>query len=586
MSVLSSKDSFKRIDLDAINLDGSSDSSISLDASTTIPVKFVYVGTGGNVQSAISTDAVTWTENQSAFGMDGNPRIPVVANSDSTVLYTTGSYSDYISTDGLSWTTSNVPMEVYASTGYSIYANGKFVVLYENSGSPLVRSSTDAVTWTVSSTPGYGQYMAYGNGKYLYYSQPNGSIITSTDAITWTETPHTGSTSVFARIMFANNQFIRYGGDYYYYESSTDGVSWTQASLPPTAYDSYTGMAYGNNIYLALSYAGDVYSSTDLVNWNSVYNSLSGVGKLSFTNGKFYATADDSSSIFSSTDGATWLQSSKLSYSAFSSVGGNIVGTGININSSGISTTADITANKFIGDGSSLTGVTSDLSDYVTKIGMETISNKTIQMSTLYGSNIQSSNLDGTTVLGSNQGKIPAEYIARVDQDRTLTNNTTYQNIFDSGNQTVSLDADTLYYIKGIIYSEKTATNSNAVTQLRINLNGNAPQSSFITGIYYNGGPHSFSWTTGTQSSGFYNFGGSDNITIPNMTSAVQSVTEGILNFEGWIKTNSATNVTFTLSQSVVGTSAGPKIKANTYVSLKPMTGIYSGSTLISGPWS
>jgi hypothetical protein len=60
------------------------------------------------------------------------------------------------------------------------------------------------------------------------------------------------------------------------------------------------------------------------------------------------------------------------------------------------------------------------------------------------------------------------------------------------------------------------------------------------------------------------------------------------VNFEGWIKTNASStqNLTFTLQQTVAGSSSGAKIKANTYVILKPMTGISSSATLISGPWS
>jgi hypothetical protein len=198
------------------------------------------------------------------------------------------------------------------------------------------------------------------------------------------------------------------------------------------------------------------------------------------------------------------------------------------------------------------------------------------------------SGLTGLPFLPSSGGIVPAEYIVRVDQDRTLTNNTVYQNIFDSANDQITLIANTLYYVKGMIFSERSATASNAVHQMKINFDGTAPQSSFITRIMFDSVSHAYSGTNSSQTTGWAIAGGSDNIQMGMSVSSGTALAWHIVNFEGWIKTNASStqNLTFTLQQTVAGSSSGAKIKANTYVILKPMTGISSSATLISGPWS
>jgi len=603
MSVLSSKDSFKRIDLDALTLNAAADSHISLDTSITVPIKFVYAGTGGGTQSAISTDTLTWNQNASGFP-DTDSRTPVVANDELTIFYTTSVNNDYVSTDGYTWTTAQVPVDVSAATASKpIFANGKFVAIYENTSTPKVRSSTDAVTWTVSSAPGFGQYMAYGNGKYVYYSQPNSTIVTSTDAVTWSESPHTSMPSVFADIMFANNKFIRHSGGYYNYEYSTDAITWTQGTLPPATYDSYTGMAYGNGIYLTVTYDGNVYSSTDLTTWNNTINSIATQATVYFAGGKFYITSSESSTIQSSTDGVTWLQSSKPSYTAFSYVGGGTTGSGVSIDSEGISTTADISARKFIGDGSLLTGLASG---GVTLNGTESLSNKTITNSsfkgTLYDNMMMSGAqgmylaADGTNsfswvnppVLSSSGGIVPAEYLVRVNQNRSLTNNAGANNIFDSGNTQITLEPDTLYYVKGIIHAQKPASAGAGIATYSFNFNSVAPQSFIMTNVYFESSSIATNFVTTGQTTQLRKTDGTSSYSMVLVQNATTSAMNAVSMFDGWIKTNQTNTTTLTLQMqhSTSGSSTGITVYPDTYIVIKPYTGISSSATLVSGPWS
>lgn len=265
-----------------------------------------------------------------------------------------------------------------------------------------------------------------------------------------------------------------------------------------------------------------------------------------------------------------------------------------------------ISAGKFLTNDGSTVSWGAVPSGGVTLSGTESLTNKTITNSsfkgTLYDNMMTSGNQgmyltsDGMgafswvspPVLPSSGGIVPAEYIVRVDQDRTLTNNTSYQNIFDSGNNQITLIENTLYYVKGMIFSERSATASSAIHQMRINFNGTAPQSSFITSIKFDSAYHASGGTNGSQTTGWNTAGASDNMQISVSASSGTALAWHMLNFEGWIKTNalSTQNLTFTLQQTIAGSSSGPKIKANTYVILKPMTGISSSATLVSGPWS
>lgn len=366
MSVTTSKDSFKRIDLEDLTLTASDNSSISWSSSTGTPLKFVAVASFGNSQSsAISTDSVTWQQNTAAFStIYGEQRSPVISNSDKTLFYTHTNLEQSISTDGLTWTTTTLDPAVqnaYAPT--PVYADGKFVMVYENSINPTVRYSTDAITWTYVTVSNFGQHMTYGNGKFVYYASSYGYAINmSTDALTWTQTPFQSEMN-FAKTKFINNLFVRAGGFTNYVEYSTDAVTWTTNTIPDGL--SYTEIEYGNGFYLLIGSSGQVQKSTDLVTWTEVATvAIQTPTDLSFSAGKFYLSTSDSGvgsdlSVYSSTNGVTWVQSAKPSaFMVMSSFGGDVVESNVNINSNGISTTEDITAANFIGNGSGLTDIT------------------------------------------------------------------------------------------------------------------------------------------------------------------------------------------------------------------------------------
>jgi hypothetical protein len=361
MSVLSSKDSFKRIDLDGLNLTASSDSNITFGSSISVASKFLYIGTGV-ADSGLSTDSVTWQNNPTGFP-DTYPRSQVAVNNDFTLFYATSSAKDYVSTDGLSWTASDVPADFDNQQSYKpAYGDGKFVTLNAwDTSTPKARYSTNGTTWTNTTTPGEGYYLAYGNGKFVYFSPFNLLMVTSTDAITWSSQPHTSQVWTYSSIDFINDRFMRQpSGSNNYYEHSTDGVTWTEGSLPTEYESSFQGITYGNNVYLALGFNGTVYTSTDLMNWTYVTNSYITNGQPYFTNGKFYITGEQLTTIYSSTDGQSWTSSStKPNFSTFSILQGYTIDNSLNINSNGISTALNITAGSFIGDGSLLTDVPS-----------------------------------------------------------------------------------------------------------------------------------------------------------------------------------------------------------------------------------
>lgn len=147
--------------------------------------------------------------------------------------------------------------------------------------------------------------IAFGNNIFLAANTLGISL--STDGIIWT----TSSLALANTISFGNGIFVAgttTGG----FLTSSDGTSWTTATLSQFPATSVTSIAYGNSLWAAVGQAGSINVSTDNgVTWNS---RVSGVGvtsinSIAFGNGIFVAGYNSSSAsraIITSTDGITW----------------------------------------------------------------------------------------------------------------------------------------------------------------------------------------------------------------------------------------------------------------------------------------
>ncbi len=254
---------------------------------------YLYCGSSGALGS--STDATTWTARTSGLNTSSNLFGLAYGNGVYALVGQSGIISS--STDGVTWTqrTSGTTAIFNDVT----HANGLFVAVGVN----VVRTSTDGETWTQrSSATSSAQYsVVYGNGIYVSVGI-NSSIHTSTNGITWTSQA-LGSTQDFTRVDYGSGIFVAVN-ESGVVRTSTNGATWTSlvtglgilesvsytnglyvigrsdgtilTSAPPyTSSTNYTSrttgtsstisalvLVEGNNIYLAGSYDGRIFTST------------------------------------------------------------------------------------------------------------------------------------------------------------------------------------------------------------------------------------------------------------------------------------------------------------------------------------
>lgn len=207
----------------------------------------------------------------------------------------------YVSTDAINWT-----RVIYG--GYSLYCvaygNGKYVI----GGDKDMHYSTDGTKWASVRLDYSNNMLAFGNGVFVLSSSLF-EIFTSTDGSSWV---HRKSLSPWYMnsLTFGQGKFVAAcyndGKSAGYY--STDGIKWTEGtSLDVRAI--YSGMCYGNGIFLTTSYEGMSCNSVDGINWNI----LGGLIKDTYFTGAYYACKYiiiGGTNAYYSSDGIDWIRGS------------------------------------------------------------------------------------------------------------------------------------------------------------------------------------------------------------------------------------------------------------------------------------
>ena len=144
----------------------------------------------------------------------------------------------------------------------------------------------------------YSRYISVGGG-----SVGGGTIVSSTDMATWTAALWATGTSApsYALNALANNgtALVAVGnhGTAYY---TTDGVTWTQGTMPAgftanlngVAYSSYTGM------WIAVGAGGALLTSTDAINWTTGSSGVSvNLNGITATTGNVLVAVGDNGTI-------------------------------------------------------------------------------------------------------------------------------------------------------------------------------------------------------------------------------------------------------------------------------------------------
>jgi outer membrane protein OmpA-like peptidoglycan-associated protein len=158
--------------------------------------------------------------------------------------------------------------------------------------------------------------VTYGNGLFVAVAG-SGNIMTSPDGITWTA--RGTSTDSWSGIAYGNNTFVAVGmGTTNFVMTSTDGITWTNRSIPTSSSGAqWKSVTWGNNKFVAISGTGfndRVMTSPDGVTWTYAQAIHNGNwSSIAYGNNLFVATATSFGGggssfdyVMTSSDGTTW----------------------------------------------------------------------------------------------------------------------------------------------------------------------------------------------------------------------------------------------------------------------------------------
>lgn len=199
------------------------------------------------------------------------------------------------------------------------YNVGSEIYIAFPAGLGIFITSTNGIDWDITGSgeffPGETYWnmsdIAYGADRFIAVGTFNAPTGLSYDGVSWTKLPALQSSN----IVYGNGLFVavRYSSAYSY---STDGITWTEGSLP-TAGQSLR-IWYANNKFVILSSDSFGLYSTDGITWNqSTVPAVSGLSRPTYGNDRFVAISvpyDISTNSYIagpaiiSTDGIVWTQ--------------------------------------------------------------------------------------------------------------------------------------------------------------------------------------------------------------------------------------------------------------------------------------
>jgi hypothetical protein len=164
-----------------------------------------------------------------------------------------------------------------------------------------------------------------GNNSWLSMVTSNNVLVAVGDQTSTLGTRSTNGGVTWSAITFANSTyytgvaangatFVAVGGAGYINYSTNSGATWTSAGQPLGSNFSFSGVAYGAGVFVAIgtnyfSNTRQYVTSTDGITWTTrTFPGSGGDGwqAITFGGGKFVTIAAGSGTWFTSTDGITW----------------------------------------------------------------------------------------------------------------------------------------------------------------------------------------------------------------------------------------------------------------------------------------
>lgn len=171
-------------------------------------------------------------------------------------------YTLYATRDGLSW--------LVISTGQSLLQDlcyGQGVYLAVDDGGNFFTSG-DASNWSAHAFPypGFYQRIVYGGGTFVTvaYTTTSPLILTSTDAVTWTIARYSPNVSANCTALYgAGRFFLLQGGAGMW---SQDGVAWTNFEIDA---NNLEGAFWTGSLFMGFDYYGSLMTSADGIAWEN-----------------------------------------------------------------------------------------------------------------------------------------------------------------------------------------------------------------------------------------------------------------------------------------------------------------------------
>lgn len=265
-------------------------------------VNGVFIAGGNTGRLITSPDGITWTSRTT--GSTTNFFTAGYGLISGTGKYIMGgSGSAIVSTDLVTWTT--ISGGAFNSRGV-IYAGGQFI---SGGNQGNLATSPDGATWTLrlSAVQRTWRDFAYGAGRYVGVGD-GGTYVNSVDGASFVVgTSPAGSSANLNGVAYGNGLFVAVGSGAVL--TTSDGVAWTART--PSGAPTFTSVAFGGGIWVAVASNGGAYRSTDGVTFSSI--NTGNANALNYVTyggspAKFVAVGASNGTagtILTSTDGAT-----------------------------------------------------------------------------------------------------------------------------------------------------------------------------------------------------------------------------------------------------------------------------------------
>jgi hypothetical protein len=215
------------------------------------------------------------------------------------------------SVGGLAWSAkSTLPSVIHTASAYAPLTDGSWFVFRDNSATNYSRS-TDGVTWVTRSLPtGDNWQIAVASpSRVLIFDDSTGTNWRTTDGTTWTA----GSENLDIECaIFDGTRFLA-GNSFGRIESSTNGLSWSDAIVFTGGTTPVTGIGFSGSRYIAVGNTSQNFIRTNTgdptvsASWSNVTMPLTRSRRdVVFGNGVWIITSNNSTTYEYSTNGTTW----------------------------------------------------------------------------------------------------------------------------------------------------------------------------------------------------------------------------------------------------------------------------------------